>query len=121
MNNYDNTVVEEYKRLLILLKFINLEDDLSIAVNGRDIIVTKWNRESEIKKLILPYGITALSDGCFSGSCLTDVFISSSIDKVGYGCFANCLDLQRIILHRSQRVLEAPLSLSNRAVFTYRD
>lgn len=120
MSNYVNTIGDEYKRLLTSLKFTNLSNDLSIAVVGSDIAVVNWNRDSQIKKLFLPYGITALADGCFSGSCITEILLCSSVSKVGYGCFANCLSLQRIVLYKSQTVLEAPLSLSNKAVFVYR-
>lgn len=111
----------EYKRLLTKLKFMNLYDDLSISLFGEDIVIKNWRHDSEKEHLFLPYGFTALDAGCFSGSNLKVVELCDSITKVGYGCFANCLSLEKIILHRSQEHLEPLLRTSNNAVFVYKE
>lgn len=97
------------------LKFQELDKDIELVDDGTDIIVKNFRFESEKVNICLPAGITMLGDGCFSGTNIEQISLCKSIVKVGYGCFANCSKLRKIIIHNSQLSLVPALSKSNSA------
>lgn len=97
------------------LKFSDLLDDVELVDSGDDIIVKNFRFESEKKDIYLPYGITRLGDGCFSGTNIERIHLCGSIKQVGYGCFANCNKLQLITITEEQAVFIPDLHLSNNA------
>ena len=49
------------------------------------------------ERVVLPLGITEFADGCFSGQKqLAEIYLPCTLERVGYGCFANCPKLKHI-------------------------
>lgn len=106
---------ETYMRCLTVIKLLHLDDSLSISIRENDIVVKNYKFSVKPTKISLPYGITCLADGCFSGTNVELVRLSGSITSVGYGCFANCPHLKTICIHESQKQFSEQLLYGNHA------
>lgn len=98
------TVEDYYKACVTKLKIFKLYDYFELVLNGNDFICKSFKYGCENKVIRLPYGINILADGCFSGTDIEEIYLTSSIKIVGYACFANCTSLK--VIHIPENLLQ---------------
>ena len=87
------------------LKSINVDDANKYYISENGILFNKEKREltcypsgkNDIKKYIIPKGVTSIGDGAFLGcSSLTDIIIPEGVTSIGYSAFSGCSSLTNI-------------------------
>lgn len=59
------------------------------------IVIFRYNGDSQ--DVVIPRGVTRLGDEAFAGKNIKSVYIPYTVSEIGYGCFCNCKQLERII------------------------
>lgn len=112
---------KQFLACTIALKFADLSEDILIALDKRDIVLQEFRYESKVTDVYIPYGVTVLGNASFSGTNVQQVHLCKSISEIGYGCFANCPDLKRIVMYRSQEKFLNAVKYGNSAEVVFRD
>ena len=85
-----------------------LSDDGTLTISGTgDIKNNAWEYRSDIKNVVIEYGVTSIGDRAFS-SCtsLTSVTIPESVTSIGKEAFAHCWLLPSIVIPNSVTSIE---------------
>ena len=81
--------------------------------------------EGDSLKIVIPayvdgYRVSAIADGAFENSKLTDVIISDGIERIGWFAFGNCKDLKSITIPSSVTSIGyGALGTADSSVFIY--
>lgn len=101
-----------------------LETKLALqGVKGIKLVGTRLESCDFVPSFVtIPYGITSIGMGCFSGqNNLERIFLPSSIIDIESLCFANCTNLRVIKCYESLRKFERILKYGNNAEVVYKE
>ena len=109
------------QKAIATLKLGGLADFVEIEEQHGEVVLKEFRYGSGKEYFCVPRGVTELADGCFSGTELRVIRVSSTVRKFGDLCFANCYNLQRVCIHRCHSKFIDKIKTSNNATVTFID
>ena len=87
----DNGILKEYHGNE---EFLQIPDGVKVIGKG----ILGYSRGGNVRKLIIPEGVTEIQEGAFNTSKISEVILPSTLKKIGEWAFAACENLKNVTI-----------------------